>query len=455
MQTQLSTTRATSEIVLEQDRAHLFYPWSAQRDADRRIGVLAAEGSYFWDYDGRRYLDFASQFVHVNLGHQHPKLIAAIQRQADILCTVSPAMINDQRAQAATLIAERAPGDLDHVLFTTGGAEANEHAIRMARLVTGRPKILAAYRSYHGATNTTLGVSGDARRWPMDTGMAGVARFFPPYLYRSAFSATNEEEECQRALAHLEQVIQLEGAGTIAGIIIEPVLGTNGVIVPPTGYLLGVRQLCNNYDLLLICDEVMAGFGRTGQWFAVQNWDVTPDLLTFAKGVNSGYVPLGGVLIGDRVVAHFTDRAYPGGSTYSGHPLACAAAVAAITIMTEERVVENAADIGARVLGPQLYELARRHRSVGDVRGLGVFWALELVSDPAARTPLVARQAPGSHRNDPMAELVAHCHASGLWPFTSMNRVHVVPPCVITEDEARAGLQILDEALDLTDRYCR
>lgn len=441
---------AASDIVREQDHAHLFYPWSAQRQAGDRLGVLAADGCYFWDYKGLRYLDFASQFVHVNIGHQHPKVVAAIQQQAASLCTVSPALMNDQRARAATLIAERAPGDLDHVFFTNGGAEANENAIRMARLVTGRPKMLAAYRSYHGGTATTLGISGDTRRWPIDTGTAGVARFFPPYLYRSAFGATTPEQECERALGHLEQVIQLEGPGTLAGIILEPVLGTNGVIVPPPGYLSGVRRLCDAYDLLLVADEVMTGFGRTGRWFAVQNWDVTPDLLTFAKGVNSGYVPLGGVLIGSRVFEHFTDRPFPGGSTYSGHPLACAAAVATISAMSEEGIVDNAADIGDRVLGPGLRKLVERHACVGDVRGLGVFWALELVSDRTARTPLHQ----GAGADGAMAELVERCHSDGLWPFTAANRIHVAPPCVITEQKAREGLQILDEALQLADRYC-
>lgn len=331
----------TAQGILAEDRAHLFYSWSAQRQLSP-MPVARALGSYFWDYDGNRYLDFASQFVHVNIGHQHPKVVAAIQRQAERLCTVSPAFGNDQRARAARLIAERAPGDLDRVLFTNGGTDAVEHAVRMARLVTGRPKVLAAYRSYHGGSHLTLHMTGDPRRWPIDTGAAGVVHFFGPYLYRSAFHARTEPEEAQRALAHLEQVIALEGPGTVAAVILEPVVGTNGVLVPPEGYLAGVRELCDRHGILLIADEVMAGFGRTGRWFAVQNWDVVPDLITFAKGVNSGYVPLGGVLMGPRVFDAFADRPYPGGLTYSGHPLACAAAVAAITAMSEEGIVENA-----------------------------------------------------------------------------------------------------------------
>ncbi|NGM12952.1 aspartate aminotransferase family protein [Verrucosispora sioxanthis] len=443
----------TAQGILAEDRAHLFYSWSAQRQLSP-MPVARALGSYFWDYDGNRYLDFASQFVHVNIGHQHPKVVAAIQRQAERLCTVSPAFGNDQRARAARLIAERAPGDLDRVLFTNGGTDAVEHAVRMARLVTGRPKVLAAYRSYHGGSHLTLHMTGDPRRWPIDTGAAGVVHFFGPYLYRSAFHARTEPEEAQRALAHLEQVIALEGPGTVAAVILEPVVGTNGVLVPPEGYLAGVRELCDRHGILLIADEVMAGFGRTGRWFAVQNWDVVPDLITFAKGVNSGYVPLGGVLMGPRVFDAFADRPYPGGLTYSGHPLACAAAVAAITAMSEEGIVENAAHLGAEVLGPGLRELSERHPVIGEVRGLGVFWALELVRDRDTREMLPPLGAPGGPPG-PMDELAAACRKRGLWPFVHTNRIHVVPPCTVTEREIREGLDILDEALSVIGSHYR
>nr|WP_230416342.1 aspartate aminotransferase family protein [Micromonospora tarapacensis] len=439
----------TAAGILAEDRAHLFYSWSAQRQL-RPMPVARALGSYFWDYEGNRYLDFASQFVHVNIGHQHPKVVAAIQRQAGRLCTVSPAFGNDQRARAARLIAERAPGDLDRVLFTNGGTDAVEHAVRMARLVTGRPKVLAAYRSYHGASQLALHLTGDPRRWPVDTGAAGVVHFFGPYLYRTAFQARTEQEEAQRALAHLEQVVALEGPGTIAAVILEPVVGTNGVLVPPDGYLPGVRELCDRHGILLIADEVMAGFGRAGRWFAVQHWDVVPDLITFAKGVNSGYVPLGGVLMGPRIFEAFADRPYPGGLTYSGHPLACAAAVAAITAMTEERIVEHAEHLGAEVLGPGLRELADRHPVVGEVRGLGVFWALELVRDRETREMLPPLGPPGGPPG-PMDELAAACRKRGLWPFLHTNRVHVLPPCTATEQEVREGLDILDEALSVVD----
>jgi taurine--2-oxoglutarate transaminase len=426
---------------------HLFYSWSA-RGTRPALTVAGARGSYFWDTDGHRYLDFASQFVHVNIGHQHPRVVEAIKRQADLLCTVSPALGNEQRAEAARMIAERAPDGLDRVFFTNGGADAVEHAVRMARLATGRPKVLAAYRSYHGATNLALHLTGDARRWPVDTGAAGVVRFFGPYLYRSAFHATTEDEETERALAHLDQVVALEGPATFAALILEPVVGTNGVLVPPPGYLAGVRELCDRHGILLIADEVMAGFGRTGTWFAVQNFGVTPDLITFAKGVNSGYVPLGGVVMSDRVAGAFADRPYPGGLTYAGHPLACAAAVGAMTAMTDEGIVENAARVGAEVIGPGLRELAARHPSVGEVRGLGVFWALELVTSRETRAML-----PPLGPSGPMADLGEACRKRGLWPFLHTNRIHVVPPCTITAAEAREGIEILDEALSIADDH--
>jgi taurine--2-oxoglutarate transaminase len=282
--------------------------------------------------------------------------------------------------------------------------------------------------------------------------MSGVVRSWGPYPYRSAFHAADEQEECERALAHLRDLVMVEGASTIAAIILETVVGTNGILVPPEGYLAGVRRLCDEYGILLIADEVMAGFGRCGEWFAVDRWQVTPDLITFAKGVNSGYVPLGGVVISDEVAATFADRPYPGGLTYSGHPLACATAVASINVMRQEGVIEHARALGAAVIGPELRALADRHPSVGEVRGLGVFWALELVRDRRTREPLVPYNAAGADAA-PMNELAAACKAGGVWPFTHFNRLHVVPPCTTTAEEVTAGLAALDEALEVADRY--
>ncbi len=434
------------------DRAHVFHSWSAQELIDP-LAVAGADGSYFWDYEGNRYLDFSSQLVNTNIGHQHPKVVAAIQEQAGRLATLAPGFAVDVRSEAARLIAELTPGDLNKIFFTNGGAEAVENAVRMARLHTGRPKVLSTYRSYHGATAAAINLTGDPRRWPSDTGAAGVVHFWGPHAYRSHFHAENEQQECERALRHLEEVIAFEGPQTVAAVILETVVGTAGILVPPPGYLAGVREICDRHGIVFILDEVMAGFGRTGRWFAADHWGVTPDLMTFAKGVNSGYVPLGGVAISEEIAATFATRPYPGGLTYSGHPLACASAVATINAMREEGIVEHAAAIGENVIGPALREIAARHACVGEVRGLGVFWALDLVKDETTREPLVPYNAAGA-ANAPMAEFAAACKQRGLWPFVNMNRTHVVPPCTISEAEAKEGLAILDEALSVADAHC-
>lgn len=444
-------TTASEEQVRRDDRAHVFHSWSAQALIDP-LPIASAQGSYFTDYSGKRYLDFSSQLVNVNIGYQHPKLVAAIQEQAGRLTTISPAFANDARSEAARLIAEIAPGDLNMVFFTNGGAEATENALRMARLHTGRHKVLAAYRSYHGATAGAIALTGDPRRWASEPGMPGVVRYWGPYPYRSAFHAENESQECERALQHLRDTIAVEGPQTVAAIILETVVGTNGILVPPPGYLEGVRAICDDFGILMIADEVMAGFARCGEWFAVDHWGVTPDLITFAKGVNSGYVPLGGVVMSDRIAATFQERPFPGGLTYSGHPLACASAVASINIFREEGIVEHARALGTQVIGPELRALAERHPSVGEVRGLGVFWALELVRDRTTREPLVPFNAAGADAA-PMNEFAAACKERGLWPFTHFNRTHVVPPCTTSAEEIREGIAILDEALEVADRY--
>jgi taurine--2-oxoglutarate transaminase len=414
--------------------------------------IAGAEGSHFWDYSGKRYLDFSSQLVNVNIGHQHPRLVAAIQEQAARLCTVAPSFANDKRGEAARLIAELAPGDLNKVFFTNGGAEANENAIRMERVHNGRHKVLTMYRSYHGSTAAAITATGDPRRWANEPTAVGLVHFWGPYPYRSAFHSADEAQESQRALQHLRDTVVFEGPSTIAAVLLETVVGTNGVLVPPPGYLAGVREICDEYGLVLIADEVMAGFGRCGEWFAVDHWRVTPDLITFAKGVNSGYLPLGGVIISDPIAETFRERVFPGGLTYSGHPLACASAVASIQIFKEEGIVEYARQLGEEVIGPALHDLAARHPSVGEVRGLGVFWALELVRDRDTREPLVPYNASGAAAA-PMGEVAAACKERGLWPFTHFNRVHVVPPCTITSADVLAGIAILDEALGVADGY--
>ena len=438
--------------VLEMDRAHVFHSWSAQ-GALNPMCVAGAEGSYFWDYDGNRYLDFSSQLVFTNVGHQHPKVIKAIQDQAAKLSTIAPQHANDARNGAAKRITDIAAPNLNKVFFTNGGADAIENAIRMARVHTHKHKVLSFYRSYHGNTGAAITATGDPRRWPNEYASQHV-HFFGPYLYRTPFWSTSPEQESQRALEHLEQVIIFEGPSTIACILIESVVGTSGILVPPPGYLQGVRAICDKYGIVFITDEVMSGFGRTGKWFAFQHFDVVPDLVTFAKGSNSGYVPVGGVIIADHIAATFDERVFPGGLTYSGHPLACASIVGTLDAMKEEGIVENAAMIGAKVLGPGLAELRDRHPVIGEVRGLGVFWGLDLVTDRATRAPLAPYGGTSYGPASPaMAELVVECKKRGLMPFINYNRMHVAPPCTVTETEAKEGLAILDEAYSVIDRH--
>ena len=427
--------------VFAADRAHVFHSWSAQAQI-APIPVAGAEGSYFWDYDGKKYLDFSCQLVFTNIGHQHPKVVKAIQEQAAVLATIAPQHANIARNEAAARIVELAGPKFNKVFFTNAGADAIENAIRMARLHTGKQKIFSTYRSYHGNTGAAINATGDPRRFPNENS-TGHVHFWGPYLYRSSFWAKDEEQECARALEHLEQTIIFEGPKTIAAILIESVPGTAGILVPPKGYLEGVRALCDKYEILWIADEVMAGFGRTGKWFAFKHSAVEPDLIVFAKGVTSGYIPLGGVIIPDYIAKTFDDRVFPGGLTYSGHPLACATAVATIDAMKEEGIVENAAHIGETILGPGLRELAKKHKVIGDVRGAGVFWGLDIVTDRESRNPM----APYGASSPAMNELIAACKKNGLMPFPNFNRLHMTPPCNISEADARLGLEMLDKAL--------
>ena len=433
--------------VLKLDRDHVFHSWSAQATLNPML-IQGAEGSYVWDYDGKRYLDFSSQLVNTNVGHQHPKLVKAIQEQAGRLSTIAPQHANDMRGEAAKRIADLAPEGMNKVFFTNGGADAIENAIRMARIHTNKHKILSFYRSYHGNTTSAITATGDPRRWPNEFAM-GHVHFFGPHLYRSSFWSQTQEQESERALAHLAEVIKYEGPKTIGAILIETVVGTAGILEPPPGYLEGVRKLCDENDILLILDEVMAGFGRTGEWFAFDNYKVKPDLFVFAKGSNSGYVPVGGVVIGDHIAKTFDERVFPGGLTYSGHPLAAASIVATIDIMKEEGIVENAKMIGQKVLGPGLRELQERHKVIGEVRGLGTFWALDLVKDRKTKEMI----APYGGTSPAMADLIAACKKNGLLPFTNYNRLHVVPPCNVSETEAKEGLAILDEVFSSIDKY--
>ncbi|RQP12523.1 MAG: aspartate aminotransferase family protein [Microbacteriaceae bacterium] len=437
---------STNQHTVDLDRAHVFHSWSAQ-GALAPLVIAGASGTEVWDYDGNRYLDFSSQLVNVNIGHSHPKVVAAIQEQAATLATVAPAHANLQRGEAAARILDKAGPGFHKVFFTNGGADANENAIRMARLFTGRDKVLSTYRSYHGNTGAAVVATGDWRRVPNEYAR-GHVHFFGPFPYRSEFWSETPEQETERALQHLERVIVSEGADSIAALLLEGVPGTAGVIVPPPGWYAGVRALCDKYGIVWIADEVMSGFGRTGDWFAWQNPEVNPDrvvpdLITFAKGVNSGYVPVGGVVISDPISHTFDERVFPGGLTYSGHPLAAASIVASIDAMVEEGIIENAATIGRDVLGPGLKALAEAHPMIGEVRGLGVFWALDLVTSRETREPVPASTI-GALKKELMAR--------GLLPFAADNRIHVVPPCTVTAEECRRALAILDEAFTAVEQ---
>src|SRR5215510_4079386 len=370
----MENNSALGQQIVEDAKKHVLYSWSVQ-DAINPIAVAGAEGRYFWDYDGKRYLDFASQLVNVSIGHGHPKVVAAIKEQAESLATIGPPMATESRSRLGKLLAEITPGDLSMSFFTNGGAEANENAIKLARWYTGRHKVIARYRSYHGATAGAITLTGDPRRWPAEPGIPGVVRMLDPYTYRCPAGHPDPCPVCSGA-PHLEEILQYEGAHTVAAVILETVTGTNGIIVPPDGYLQSIREVCDRHGILLIADEVMAGFGRTGKWFAVDHWGVVPDILTTAKGINSGYVPLGAMVINEKIADWVRDKYFAGGLTYSGHVLACASAVASIEAFQEEGIVENSAAMGA-VLAEELPRLQERHPSIGEVRGKGLFWGIE------------------------------------------------------------------------------
>jgi taurine---2-oxoglutarate transaminase len=437
-----------AEIVADA-KEFVLYSWSVQNAIDP-IAVAGAEGRYFWDYHGKRYLDFASQLVNLNIGHQHPKIVAAIRDQAERLATIGPPMANESRSQLGRLLAEVTPGDLWMSFFTNSGAEANENAIKLARLYTGRQKIIARYRSYHGATQGGIALTGDPRRWPTEPGMPGVVRMFDPYTYRCPAGHPDPCPVCTGA-PHLEEILQYEGPQTVAAVFMETVTGTNGVIPPPDGYLQSIREVCDRHGILLVFDEVMAGFGRTGRWFACENWDVVPDIVTVAKGINSGYVPLGAMIFRRHIADWVRDKFFPGGLTYAGHPLACASAVASIEAFREEGVVENAAEVGT-YLGERLRGLAEMHPAIGDVRGLGCFWGVELVKNRDTREMLVPFNAAGEAAA-PVTRLSKAALERGLYLMTHWNVIMVVPPLTITREEVDEGVTILDEALAIADEF--
>jgi taurine---2-oxoglutarate transaminase len=430
----------TGDEIVALSRKHTIYEWSAQSAVDP-IPVDHARGVYFWTPEGKRYLDFNSQLMCVNIGHGDPRVVAAIKAQAERLAYANPFMATDVRARLGAKLAEITPGDIDCFFFTNGGAEANENAIKAARWYTGRHKILARYRSYHGATAGAITLTGDPRRWAAEPGIPGVVHVPDPYHgIQRGWDAVDE------ALARLEEIIQLEGPNTIAGFIIEPVTGTNGILVPPDGYLQGVRALCDKYGMLLIADEVMSGFGRTGEWFAVNHWGVVPDILTMAKGLTSAYVPLGAVGLRRKIADHFRDKVFAGGLTYNSHPLACAAALATIAVYEDDGLIVRARQMG-ELMARLLADLAARHPSVGAVRSIGLFGIVELIRNRQTREPM----APFNGTSPEMAALGRFFRQEGLYTFVRWNTFFTNPPLCITDAELREGFAIIDRGLAAAD----
>jgi taurine--2-oxoglutarate transaminase len=431
----------TGDEIVALSRRHTLFEWSAQSRVDP-IPVARAQGVHFWTPEGKRFIDFNSQLMSVNIGHGDPRVVRAIEEQAARLAYANPSMATEPRARLGAKLAEIAPGDIDVFFFTNGGAEAIENAVKLARHYTGRHKILARYRSYHGATAGAMTLTGDPRRWASEPGMPGVVHVPDPY-----HGIQRGWDDAPAALAALEEVIQLEGPHTIAAFFLETVTGTNGILLPPDGYLEGVRELCTRHGILMACDEVMSGFGRTGAWFAVDHWKVVPDLITMAKGLTSSYVPLGAVGMRRPIAEHFRDRVFPGGLTYNSHPVGCAAALATIRVYEEDRLVERARATG-RVMRQLMEDLQARHPSVGAARSIGLFGAIELVRNRRTREPM----APFNGTSPEMAALAAFFRQEGLYTFVRWNYFFTNPPLVISEADLREAFGIIDRGLAIADR---
>lgn len=431
----------SGEQIVALSRKHTLFEWSAQSKVDP-LPVAKAKGVYFWTPEGKRFIDFNSQLMSVNIGHGDPRVIEAIHQQASTLAYASPFMATEPRARLGAKLAEITPGDIDTFFFTNGGAEANENAIKIARFFTGRHKILTRYRSYHGATAGSISLTGDPRRWAAEPGIPGVIRVFDPY-----HGIERGWDSVEQALANIEEVIHLEGPQTIAAFILEPVTGTNGILVPPAGYIQGVREICNRHGILMIADEVMSGFGRTGEWFAVDHWKVVPDLISMAKGLTSSYLPLGAVGMRHHIAQHFQDKVFYGGLTYNSHPMGCAAALATIRVYEEDHLLENARKMGS-VMMRLLRDLESRHPSVGAVRSIGLFGIVELVRNRRTRVPM----APFNGTSEEMAALGRFFLEHGLYTVVRWNTFFTNPPLCITENELREAFAIIDRGLDATDK---
>ncbi len=447
MTTTETTGAMTAEEIVSLTKRHTIFSWSAQGSVNP-IPMVRGEGIYFWDADGKRYIDMNSQLMCVNIGHGERRVIEAIKRQAEELAYAGPGMASPVRARIGRLLADLTPGDLNRFFFTLGGAEANENALRIAKMVTGRQKIMVRYRSYHGATAGAISLTGDPRRWPNEPGIPGVVRFFDPYKYRSHLYREGDSDETftRRCLDEIEEIIQYEGPKTIAAIFIETVTGTNGIIVPPDGYLRGLRDICDLHGILLVADEVMCGLGRTGRWFAVDHWNVVPDMITMAKGLTSAYLPLGAVAISDRIASYFDKNVFYGGLTYNAHPMSLAAAEACLQVMMEDDTCGHTLRMG-RVLADLHAEMKAKHPSVGDVRSIGLFGVLELVRNRETKEPM----APFNGTSPEMQKLGAFLRERGMYAFINWNNLFTNPPLCITEAQLREAFGIIDDALAIAD----
>lgn len=440
MNTTVASALTGAEIV-DLCKKHTLYEWSAQSKVDP-IPVARAKGIYFWTPEGKRFIDFNSQLMSVNIGHGDQRVCAAIKEQVETLAYANPFLAHEPRARLGAKLAEITPGDIDTFFFTNGGAEANENAIKIARFFTGRQKIIARYRSYHGATAGSISLTGDPRRWAAEPGIPGVVRVLDPY-----HGIERGWESAESSLQMLEEVIQLEGPHTIAALILETVVGTNGILIPPDGYLEGVRKLCDRHGILMIADEVMAGFGRTGEWFAINHWKVVPDLISMAKGLTSSYVALGAVGMRHHIAQHFQNNVFYGGLTYNSHPVGCAAALATIRVYEEDRLIENARKMG--VIMKQLgAELQAKHPSVGAVRSIGLFGIIELIRDRKTLEPM----ATFNGTSEEMQALGRFLRDQGLYTLVRWNSVYTNPPLCISEQQLRDAFAIIDKALEITDR---
>lgn len=432
--------------VKEDSLKYNMHSWSVQGELDPKV-ITRAKGIYFWDADDKRYFDMSSQLVNVNIGHGNEKVIDAIKEQAEKLPFIGPAFAVDVKSEAARKIIEVAPDNMEKVFFTNGGAEANENAIKVARMVTGKYKIFSAYRSYHGATYGAANLTGENRRFPSEPGIPGFVKFVGPYTYRAPVEFKNEEEATKYYLTLLRDQIEFEGPDKIAAIFQETVVGSNGILIPPKGWMQGVRDLCDEYGILMVCDEVMAGWGRTGKWFAIDNWNVKPDIISFAKGVTCGYVPLGGIIVSKEIAKYFDNNKLWCGLTYSGHPMGCAAACATIDVYKEEKLIENSQEMG-KVLSGILENLKEKHPCVGDVRCIGLFSAIELVKDKGTKEPLVPY---GKDPEGTMKKILSILKSEGFWNYSHDNVVIIAPPLTIKEDELKEAMDIMDRVLYFVD----